>query len=168
LCTARPPRPCQPRARTRALVAALGQIGAFRPPVCDPGRMAQPIRDVLNRRTDLSTFVVHLTRDRDELPEPITAREALESIVEERYLRAERAMGMAKDQDDPGDPAKQTQRVVCFSETPLEHIYSLVADIEGRRVRLRPYGLAMTKLTARRMGIGPLWYVNQTTGSTGR
>jgi hypothetical protein len=126
--------------------------------------MPQPIRDVLNRRTDLSTFVVHLTRDRDELQEPITAREALESIVEERYLRAETPMGMAKDQDDASDPAKQTQRVVCFSETPLEHIYSLVADIEGRRVWLRPYGLAMTKLTARRMGIGPIWYVNQTTG----
>jgi hypothetical protein len=126
--------------------------------------MSQQIRDVLNRRTDLSTFVVHLTRDREQEIGWTTAREALEAIIEQRCLRAGRPMGMAKEQDDPCDPAKQTQRVICFSETPLEHIYSLVADIEGRQIQLRPYGVAMTKLTARRRGISPIWYVNQTSG----
>jgi hypothetical protein len=73
-------------------------------------------------------------------------------------------MGWAADQDDPADPAKQSQRVVCFSETPLEHIYSLVADIDGRRVHLEPYGVAVTKLAARRLGVNPIWYVDMTPG----
>jgi hypothetical protein len=122
--------------------------------------MPQLIRDVLNRRTDLSTFVVHLTRDKGER----TARQALDSIIRERVLRAQTAMGWARLEDDQADPTKQSQRVVCFSETPLEHIYSLVADIEGRAIRLAPYGLAMTKLTARRMGVNPIWYVDMTPG----
>lgn len=98
------------------------------------GEMTQNIREVLDRRTDLSTFVVHLTRDKDEQ----SARQALDTILSERVLRARTAMGWAKEQDDDLDFAKQSQRVVCFSETPLEHIYSLVADIEGRAIRLAP------------------------------
>jgi hypothetical protein len=57
-----------------------------------------------------------------------------------------------------------TQRAVCFSETPLEHIYSMFADIANRGVRLRPYGLALTKMVARRAGINRLWYVDITHG----
>jgi hypothetical protein len=122
--------------------------------------MPQNIRDVLNRRTDLSTFVVHLTRDCGER----TARQALDSIMRERVLRAQTPMGWAKEQDHPTDLRQQSQRVVCFSETPLEHIYSLVAEIEGRAIRLAPYGVAFTKLGARRLEINPLWYVDMTPG----
>ena len=122
--------------------------------------MAQQIREVLNRRTDLSTFVVHLTRDREEC----SARQALDSIISEQTLRAGGPMGWAKEQDDPDGPRRQTQRVVCFSETPLEHIYSLVAEIEGRDIRLAPYGAALTKIVARRQGINPVWYVDMTPG----
>ncbi len=53
---------------------------------------------------------------------------------------------------------------VCFSEAPVEHLYSLVADIVGRSVRLRPYGLAMTKMMARHNGSNPVWYVDMTPG----
>jgi len=118
------------------------------------------IREVLNRRTDLSTFIVHLTRDSGGG----TARQALDSIISSRKLRARTPMGWAKDEDDPKDRKKQTQRVVCFSETPLEHIYLLVTEIEGRSTRLQPYGLAFTKLVARRMGINPIWYIDMTPG----
>jgi hypothetical protein len=107
------------------------------------------IRDVLNRRTDLSTFVVHLTRERDGM----TARQAFWGIAADQRIRALSPMGWAKDQDDDGDPARQSQRVIAFSETPLEHIYSLVTEIENRLIRLEPYGLAFTKMAARRMGI---------------
>ncbi len=124
--------------------------------------MALQIRDVLNRRGDLSTFVVHLTRTAGG----VSAKERLESILAERRFRATTSMGWAAEQDDPADAAKQSQRVVCFSETPLEHIYSLVADIEGRQIQLEPYGVAFTKLTARRLGINPIWYVDMTPGQT--
>ena len=125
--------------------------------------MPQPIREVLNRRTDLSTFVVHLTRDDDWLDdEPLTAREKLDRIIAERKLLAKRPMGWATDQHDPTDPDKQSQRVVCFSETSLEHIYSLVADIEDRQTKFKPYGVALTKMVARRRGINPILYVDMT------
>jgi hypothetical protein len=122
--------------------------------------MALQIREVLNRRSDLSTFVVHLTRSRDN----VSARDRLAGILEERRIKAFTPMGWAAEQDDPLEPAKQTQRVVCFSETPLEHIYSLVADIEGRQIQLEPYGVAFTKLAARRIGINPIWYIDKTPG----
>jgi hypothetical protein len=122
--------------------------------------LTQNIRDVLNRRTDLSTFVVHLTRDTEEQG----ARQALDSIISERFLRAKTPMGWARDQDDSSDMGSQSQRVVCFSETPLEHIYSLVADIWGRQIQLAPYGVAMTKMVARRRGINPIWYIDTTQG----
>jgi hypothetical protein len=122
--------------------------------------VAQRIRDILNRRTDLSTFVVHLTREKDGS----SPRQVLDKIIKERRLRAGGPMGWAKEQDDPDDRERQSQRVVCFSETPLEHIYSLVADIDGRAVKLAPYGLAFTKLVARRMGVNPIWYVDMTPG----
>jgi hypothetical protein len=122
--------------------------------------MGIPIQDVLNRRNDLSTFLVHLTRDHhDRAPADVV----LETIIRERRLRALTPMGWAKQQDDALDGTRQSQRVVCFSETPLEHTYSLFADISGRQVHLQPYGLALTKVVARMMGAQPVWYVDMTT-----
>jgi len=46
----------------------------------------------------------------------------------------------------------------------MEHLYSLVADIAGRSIQLRPYGLAITKMMARRNGANPVWYVDMTPG----
>jgi hypothetical protein len=124
------------------------------------------IQDVLNRRTDLSTFVVHLTRDEQVQPNdngpPVfyPADQKLRSIIRERRLIAATPMGLGWDQDDPADPTRQTQRAVSFSETPLEHIYALVADIDGRQIKLEPYGLVLTKIVARREGVNPVWYVD--------
>jgi hypothetical protein len=73
-------------------------------------------------------------------------------------------MGWAKDQDDPNDAAKQTQRVVCFSETPLEHVNLMCGEIEGRTIAMEPYGVALTKLKARKLGINPVWYIDMTPG----
>jgi hypothetical protein len=122
--------------------------------------MALDIREVLNRRSDLSTFVVHLTR---ETADGAAASSNLESIIHEGTLRAASPLGWAKTEDDPQDALRQTQRVACFSETPLEHCYSLFADIVGRDVHLQPYGLALTKILARMMGVHPVWYVDMTT-----
>ena len=110
------------------------------------------IREILSRRTDLSTFLVHLTRDRDE---EWPAKRALMQIVEDQTILAKTAMGWAADQPDLDAAAKRSQGVVSFSETPLEHIDLLVADIAGRQVRLRPWGLVVTKMMARSAGVNP-------------
>jgi hypothetical protein len=122
--------------------------------------VAALIRDILHRRTDLSTFVVHLTRRLGG----VSALDAHASIARTGTLEARMALGWAKEQDDPGDLTKQSQRVVCFTETPLEHINLIVGPIQGRAIELEPYGVALTKLTARKLGANPVWYVDMTEG----
>ena len=119
------------------------------------------IRTILHRRTDLSTFVVHLTRRRDAT---YSAQDALVDIALSGRLKAQTPLGWAKLQDDPGDATKQSQRVVCFSETPLEHINLMVGPIAGRTIVMEPYGVALPKLKARKLGINPIWYIDMTTG----
>jgi hypothetical protein len=119
------------------------------------------IDEVLNRRADLSTFVVHLTR----AAAGATASANLRSILTGKRIEARSAMGWARDEASQlGGQAERSQHVVSFSEVPLEHIYSLCADIEGRSVCLEPYGLAFTKMVARRKGVNPVWYVDMTPG----
>lgn len=120
------------------------------------------IRSILHRRTDLSTFVVHLTRRRMPNYGP---QDALVDIARSGRLEARTALGWAKLQDDRNDPTKQSQRVVCFSETPLEHINLMCGPIQGRSCEMEPYGVALTKLKARKLGINPVWYIDMTTGT---
>jgi hypothetical protein len=120
------------------------------------------IRNILQRRTDLSTFVVHLTRRQNATH---SAQDALVGIALSGRLEARTPLGWAKTEDDKSDPAKQSQRVVCFSETPLEYIHSMVGPIDGRAIAMEPYGIALPKLKARKLGINPVWYIDMTTGT---
>lgn len=122
------------------------------------------IEDILHRRTDLSTFVIHWTKDQDEHQ----ARDNLVSILTDRTIKAFTAMGGAvhilKESlaDAELAEALESQRVACFTEAPLEHAWSFVCDIQDRAVKLKPYGLAFTKKRAREMGINPVWYLDST------
>ena len=91
----------------------------------------------------------------------------LRTILESHIIEARSAMGWAKEEAHRlGGAAESSQRVVCFSETPLDSIHSLVADIAGRSIELKPYGLAFTKMVVRRKGANPVWYVDMTPGHT--
>ena len=115
--------------------------------------------EMLARRSDLSTFVVHLTRDTDTG----TARENLHAILREHCLRAVTAMGLAAREFEPGSLGWKSQRVVAFTESPLEHLHTfLVPLVEKRRNQFQPYGLAFNKKQARDKGINPVWYVDST------
>lgn len=115
-------------------------------------RGPRDIAEVLNRRSDLSTFVVHLTKDTDDA----TAHDNLASILASGTIEARSPMGW---KGTLAAPDLDCMRVVCFSETPLEHTYTLFQDIAGRDVHLTTYGLAFTKEVARRNAINPVWYV---------
>jgi hypothetical protein len=122
--------------------------------------MAMKIEDVLARRSDLSTFVVHLTRD----SYGISARDRLKTILRNRTLVASTPFGQAtKKLQDVGRPT-DSQRCVCFTETPLEHVSLLTHEIDGRQCRFAPYGIAFTKKQARREGVNPIWYLDITPG----
>lgn len=113
------------------------------------------IREILHRRTDLSTFVVHLARSTEES----SALQVLAEIASSHQLLAKRAFGWARDHDDG------SQRCVCFSETPLEHIHLLLGSmVPAREVVMEPYGVAFPKMLARSIGINPVWYVDKTPG----
>jgi hypothetical protein len=122
------------------------------------------IEDLLARRSDLGTFLVHLTREYDGT----SSKENLKSILNDRVIEARNPYGSAKSRlielkaDTPANLDRQ--KVVCFTETPLEHIRLLTEEIQGRKFRFGPYGIAITKRVARNWGVNPIWYLDITPG----
>lgn len=123
------------------------------------------IKQLLARRSDLSTFLVHLTR---EYPPGTHARDNLKSILIDQVIEARTAYGSAVKRLDEleifNDKSKDTQKVVCFTETPLEHVRLLTGEIEKRATQFGPYGIAISKRLARKTGVNPVWYLDITPG----
>jgi hypothetical protein len=113
------------------------------------------IEDLLQRRNDLSTFLVHLTRDTGTE----TARANLLRILDREVVEARSVYGMGKAYEDVDSEFQNSQRVV-FTETPLEHVWMMCQDIESRSMHFSHYGLAVTKSWARRNHINPVWYLD--------
>lgn len=118
------------------------------------------IRDLISRRTDLGTFLVHLTRTEGAE----TGRARLERIIRTGRIEARSAYGQARGRVDGDSAGEASQRVACFTETPLEHVHLLTEEIDARQVRFAPYGIALTKQIARARGLNPVWYVDITPG----
>lgn len=122
--------------------------------------MPYEIKDIIARRTDLGTFLVHLTRgDSQE-----QARESLRQILIGRQLQARNPFGPAVTKLREANISTDSQRCVCFTETPLEHTHMLFAQITGRAIQFAPYGVAFPKKLGRRIGINPVWYLDITPG----
>lgn len=130
--------------------------------------MAKRIQEILARRTDLSTFLVHLTRKGEDQ----AALHRLKEIIRSEKLLATNALGHAVLDVSKIADAKEKQRAldsqkcVCFTETPLEHVSSLLGSIEGRTCAFESYGIAITKKQGRDRGVNPVWYLDQTPGRT--
>jgi len=118
------------------------------------------IRELVRRRCDLSTFVVHLTRDGKSQ----TARERLKSILNCGRIKAKSMFGHAKNSLEEKNFQYDSQKCVCFTETPLEYTYLLLEKIDHRKVEFEPYGIAVTKRLAREEGVNPVWYLDITPG----
>lgn len=114
--------------------------------------MAQNIIDLLQRRGDLSTFLIHLTASRDNLL----------SILADHRIEARNVWGMLKAKAEQDQALATSQRCICFTEAPLEHAWMMCHQIEGRAHEFAPYGLAFSKVWARREGANPVWYVDIT------
>lgn len=117
------------------------------------------IEDLLHRRTDLSTFLVHLTRAGSD---GTSGRDNLLSIIEAGEIEARTPLGLARDHESTLAQAGVSQKVVCFTETPLEHVWMMLEDIDYRSIHFEPYGLATTKAAARHGGCNPVWYSDMT------
>jgi hypothetical protein len=120
----------------------------------------QDIRTIIARRADLSTFIVHLTRDDDVH----SAKGRLRLILKHGRIKAKSAFGAAVTRLRSNDENSDSQKCVCFTETPLEYLHLLVGKIDGRDYDFGPYGIAITKKLARKKGVNPVWYVDITPG----
>lgn len=125
-----------------------------------PAPQPVEIESLLHRRTDLSTFLVHLTKNSERAG---SARENLLAILSNREIQAVSSFGLAA-RATQGTPYEESQKVVCFTETPLEHTWMLCQPITGRSVNLSSYGIAFTKDWARERGVNPIWYIDITPG----
>ncbi len=116
------------------------------------------IREILSRRSDLSSFLVHLTRNANGK----SAKENLFSILKDWKIEARTMFGAAMSKLN--GQIVESQKCVCFTETPLEYLHLLLERIEGRDFRFGPYGVGITKKLARKQGANPVWYLDITPG----
>lgn len=128
--------------------------------------MAPTIEELLHRRTDLSTFLTHFTKD----GENSSAKENLVRMLRSGYVEARNPFGMGRNvalyrpEFEEDSRFQDSQKVVCLSETPLEHAWMMCSEIEGREKGFAPYGLAFTKTWARLHNVNPVWYLDMTPG----
>lgn len=123
------------------------------------------IESIVQQRDDLSGLIVHLTRDTTDA----SAAENLQSILTDDTIKALSPFGRAVvplSQAAPDHAGLRSQRCVCFTETPLQHIRLLTGAIDGRTHEFAPYGIAITRKVARERGLNPVWYVDITPGHT--
>lgn len=120
----------------------------------------EDVEDLLHRRSDLSTFLVHYTRPYDGKD----AKENLVSMLTSRTIEARSVYGIMKALTEGDEALAATQRCVCFTETPLEHAWMMCRPIKSRAHPFAPYGIAYTKAWGRREGVNPVWYLDQTKG----
>lgn len=118
------------------------------------------IDEILARRTDLSTFLVHLTREKDG-SSPV---DALLGILREQRIEARSPLGMAAKALEGAGHDTASQNAVCFTETPLENVNLLTEHIDGRTCQFAPYGVAISRKQGRREGVNPVWYLDITPG----
>ncbi len=138
--------------------------------------------DLISQRGDLSDFLFHLTRsgqfrwdkdlysrDRDDFG-PITAKQSLISIIQQRRIEARSPFGYFnykvrlnrgnKVLNQHSQVQREWLRAVCFSETPLDHVKLQTKTILGRALHFQPYGLAFREAVVRRARGNPIFYVH--------
>lgn len=115
--------------------------------------------EIRSNREDLSRFLVHLTREYDGQ----NALENLINILNEKIIEARNAhcLVMHKiEQMGFSSKLKCQFDTVCFTETPLTQIRQLTSEIEGRKIKLMPYGLIFWKQDLFEKGASPAIYIN--------
>ncbi len=142
-------------------------------------------QELLEKRGDLSPFLIHLTRSGDlkldkaiySLPQDkvvqVTAKASLEAIIQSRRIEARSAFGYFNYKvpftrangatlNQQSQVRRDWLRAVCFTETPLDHVYLQMQTIYGRQLHFEPYGLAFRESVVRGANGNPIFYVQTT------
>jgi hypothetical protein len=113
--------------------------------------------EFFKRKRDFSHLLVHLTKDDESVGK--TAKQILEKILNERILIAANYYCLFGSDLDIADASLREQfKVVCFTETPIDLIDVLLMDLEGRRLKPKPFGLVFTKDFIRKRLGNPVFY----------
>ena len=110
-------------------------------------------------RSDLSRFVVHLTRDdTQDFSDGASAADNFGSIVESRTIIAAKPHCLHWRKI----PRKHKRKfsVCCFTEVPLSELHLLTREIPGRQVRLSEYGFVFSRDFLISKGAQPALYIN--------
>lgn len=109
------------------------------------------------RREDYSRFIVHLTRNNTGG----TARTNFISIVKSKEIVAKHPHNIyTKKLEKVSDVIRKKFNVSCFTEVPLSQIHLLTQPIEGRKIKLEPYGFVFLKEFIASKGGQPAIYIN--------
>ena len=136
--------------------------------------------EVIQKRGDLSQFLIHLTRTgvltlrkdvHPHLSQDLiinrTAHERLKNLLTAKKIRALSPFGYFQHKVPLSYPngyvhnknsnvVRSWLKAACFTETPLDHIYIQTQPIEGRDLCFEPYGLAFKEDFIRKQGGSPL------------
>jgi len=115
--------------------------------------------EIDRNREDLSRFLVHLTRDYNN----VVAEKNLISILNDKTIFAKNALCLVMHKLEKMQFSKTLQKefyTACFTETPLPQIKQLTKEIKGRRIKLSPYGLVFWKDELFNKGASPAIYIN--------
>lgn len=115
--------------------------------------------EFFKRKRDFSPLLVHLTKDDEGSGK--SAKEILEKILKDKKLVAANYYCLFESDLDKPDIAshRETFKVVCFTETPIDLIDVLLMDLEGRyRFKPKPFGLVFTKDFIRERGGNSVFY----------
>jgi hypothetical protein len=124
--------------------------------------MAPGARANIERRDDMSHFLVHLTRDdSDTFTNGDTASINFISILKSRTIHANSPHCLHNSVIKQLPSIKRKHfKVICFTETPLNQLHHLVGEIPGRQIKLEPYGFVFKKELLVSYGAQPAIYIN--------
>ena len=109
-------------------------------------------------REDISRFLVHLTKDSEE-----DAEDHLLDILRDKTIEARNPHCLFSPlikKRTFADDLKKEFNTVCFTETPLPQVSSLLIDLPGRQVKLKPFGLVFWRTELVERGANPAIYIN--------
>lgn len=98
-------------------------------------------QDSLSNRTDISDFIIHLTRDN----EGKTAEENLTNILNEMKVEARAHHCLFNGSlNKQSDVIRKKYHVACFTETPIHKLQDIF-NIKNKQKDFKPYGIIFSK-----------------------
>ncbi len=111
------------------------------------------------KREDFSKFIVHLTREYDN----VSAEDNLINIIDTKKIEARNyhcLFAPLIKKSSFSLPLQNKFKTVCFTEISLNQINKIVGIIPRRKIQLQPYGLVFWRHHLLEKGANPALYIN--------